>query len=122
MLWPCIRGCIGLQCLVCSGGSLWLACISHLVRLSTSLLSLLIFHITFSAASVFVILIYLRSLVRYLQRVKSRNKLDHERVVDRLGFVFKQYREEYLFCDVIEVLRKLYLVTVVLFLPILARI
>ena len=47
--------------------------------------------------------------------MKSRNKLDHERVIDRLGFVFKQYREEYLFYDVIEVLRKLYLVTVVMF-------
>ena len=77
-----------------------------------------------------------------MRRLRGNSKLNEERVLDRVGFLFSQYREEYLyatqlclffslfdtlsinnddtfnvfrFYDVVETVRKLYLVTVVCF-------
>ena len=38
-----------------------------------------------------------------------------DRVVDRIGFLYRNYRPEYLFWDVVETVRKLYLVAVIAF-------
>ncbi len=40
---------------------------------------------------------------RYLRRIQVSNKLDRERVIDRVGFLFEPYREEYLYYDVVYV-------------------
>ena len=54
-------------------------------------------------------------LIWYLRRVQERNRTQDVAVLDRVGFLFEQYRAEYLFWDVLETVRKLYLVTVVAF-------
>jgi hypothetical protein len=36
-------------------------------------------------------------LFRYLRQIRDQNKLSEERVLIRVGFLFSQYREEYLY-------------------------
>jgi hypothetical protein len=52
-------------------------------------------------------------LIYYLRKIQQAGRLDNSRVQDRVGFLFQQYRPEYLFFDVVETVRKLWLVTVV---------
>jgi hypothetical protein len=52
-------------------------------------------------------------LIYYLRKIQQAGRLDNARVQDRVGFLFQQYRPEYLFFDVVETVRKLWLVTVV---------
>jgi hypothetical protein len=54
-------------------------------------------------------------LIYYLRKIQQAGRLDNARVQDRVGFLFQQYRPEYLFFDVVETVRKLWLVTVVRF-------
>jgi hypothetical protein len=54
-------------------------------------------------------------IVWYLRRVQLQGRTADESVLSRVGFLFEQYRPEYLYWDVVETVRKLYLVTVVAF-------
>jgi hypothetical protein len=54
-------------------------------------------------------------IVWYLRRVQLQERTADESVLSRVGFLFEQYRPEYLYWDVVETVRKLYLVTVVAF-------
>ena len=49
----------------------------------------------------------------YLRKVIQSGRSDNPRVRDRIGFLYTQYKVDYLYWDVIETVRKLYLVTVV---------
>jgi hypothetical protein len=53
----------------------------------------------------------------YLRKIQVRGVLDLDRVNDRVGFMFEKYRVEYMFWDVVETSRKLWLVTLVAFFP-----
>ena len=52
-------------------------------------------------------------LVWYLRRIQARGRTHEVAVLERVGFLYEQYRAEYLYWDVLETVRKLYLVTVV---------
>ncbi len=54
-------------------------------------------------------------LVWYLRRIQLQERTADDWVLSRVGFLFEQYRPEYLYWDVVETVRKLYLVTVVAF-------
>ncbi len=54
-------------------------------------------------------------LVWYLRRIQLQGRTADDSVLSRVGFLFEQYRPEYLYWDVVETVRKLYLVTVVAF-------
>ena len=54
-------------------------------------------------------------IVWYLRRVQLQGRTAVDSVLNRVGFLFEQYRPEYLYWDVVETVRKLYLVTVVAF-------
>ncbi len=54
-------------------------------------------------------------LVWYLRRIQLLGRTADDSVLERVGFLFEQYRPEYLYWDVVETVRKLYLVTVVAF-------
>ena len=49
-------------------------------------------------------------LVWYLRRIYASGRTMDQTVLDRVGFVYAPYRPDYLFWDVLETLRKLYLV------------
>ena len=49
-------------------------------------------------------------LVWYLRRIYVRGRTNDETVLDRVGFVYAPYRPDYLYWDVAETVRKLYLV------------
>jgi hypothetical protein len=54
-------------------------------------------------------------LVWYLRRLKHRGVTEKESVIDRVGFLFSKYKPDHIYHDVIETVRKLYLVTLVAF-------
>ena len=49
-------------------------------------------------------------LVWYLRRIYLRGRTAEQSVLDRVGFVYAPYRPDYLYWDVMETVRKLYLV------------
>jgi len=49
-------------------------------------------------------------LVWYLRRIYVRGRTTEQTVLDRVGFVYAPYRPDYLYWDVLETVRKLYLV------------
>ena len=49
-------------------------------------------------------------LVWYLRRIYVRGRTAEQTVLDRVGFVYAPYRPDYLYWDVLETVRKLYLV------------
>jgi hypothetical protein len=55
-------------------------------------------------------------LVWYLRRLKHRGVTQKASVIDRVGFLFSKYKPDHIYHDVIETVRKLYLVTLVAFL------
>jgi hypothetical protein len=55
--------------------------------------------------------------IRYLRRIQISGRFHEETMADRIGFLYKKYRPDFIFWDVFETLRKLYLVTVVAFFP-----
>jgi hypothetical protein len=54
-------------------------------------------------------------LVWYLQKISAVGKVQDASVSDRIGFLYEPYKQEYIWWDVVETLRKLYLVTIVAF-------
>ena len=49
-------------------------------------------------------------LVWYLRRIHARGRTAEQTVLDRVGFVYAPYRPDYIYWDVLETVRKLYLV------------
>ena len=56
-------------------------------------------------------------LIWYLRRLRDMKKLEDERVIDRVGFLYRPYCQEWLFWDAIDTMRKLYMISVVAFFP-----
>jgi hypothetical protein len=54
-------------------------------------------------------------LIVYLRRIASADRHADTSVADRIGFLYEPYRREFMWWDVLETMRKLYLVTVVAF-------